>query len=32
MPNEKWIVGITDYIQPPADIEEEGFPQTGCIG
>lgn len=22
---KKWVVGITDYIQPPADIEESAF-------
>ncbi len=25
---QKWVVGITDYIQPPADIEQQGFPEA----
>jgi phosphoglycerate dehydrogenase-like enzyme len=25
----EWIVGITDHITPPADIEQSAFPQAG---
>ena len=25
---ERWIVGITDHVQPPADIEQSAFPEA----
>ena len=28
---KKWIVGITDYIRPPADIERQAFPEAKFV-
>lgn len=30
-PEKQWLVGITDYIEPPADIEQEGFPEADLV-
>lgn len=27
-PEKRWLVGITDHIVPPADIEQEAFPEA----
>lgn len=30
-PGKEWIVGITDHITPPADIEQHGFPEATFV-
>ena len=26
--SKKWLIGITDFVQPPADIEQSAFPEA----
>ena len=28
---KKWLVGITDHLKPPADIEQQGFPNAEFV-